>query len=260
MHHRKYRVTHSASLSFGYVHALVSITRTTIHVVPWAPPHRRPVSRLDQGFTAGLQARTLKRRRGGHEQASLAPTRLQAEKAATADGSCRYPPRGPEVRAEAWMIRRQAAGDVSPAAQLQGALGLTYRRTRQQPASKQHPQRAQELGSREETSSAGALSARYVRAAERSAPTVPDRVGTPGFRTHSLRARLLSTGTKPRSPSMQTTCGSRNDDLSKRESSMPTSSNTLPHPIASLSINHAANASDQNHARRNLDRFKQRLP
>ncbi|KAH6927227.1 hypothetical protein HPB50_001103 [Hyalomma asiaticum] len=114
--HRKYRVTHSASLSFGYVDALVSFTRTTIHVVPCAPPHRRPVFRLDQGFTAGLQARTPKRRHSRHEQASLAPTRLPAEKAATADGSCRHPPRGPEVQAEAWMIRRQAAGDVTPAA------------------------------------------------------------------------------------------------------------------------------------------------
>ncbi|KAH6946282.1 hypothetical protein HPB50_012667 [Hyalomma asiaticum] len=54
--HRKYRVTHSASLSYGYVHALVSFTRTTIHVVPCAPPHRRPVFRLSQpGFRPGLR-------------------------------------------------------------------------------------------------------------------------------------------------------------------------------------------------------------
>ncbi|KAH6935509.1 hypothetical protein HPB50_006375 [Hyalomma asiaticum] len=94
---RKYRVTHSASLSFGYIHALVSFTRTTIHVVPCAPPHRRPVFRLDQRFTAGLQARTPKRRRSRYEQAPLAPTRLPAEKAATADGSCRHPPQQPRV-------------------------------------------------------------------------------------------------------------------------------------------------------------------
>ncbi|KAH6929986.1 hypothetical protein HPB50_007926 [Hyalomma asiaticum] len=110
--HRKYRVTHSATLSFGYAHALVSFTRTAAapladtagvaaHEVPYAPPHRRPVFRLDQGFTAELQARTPKRRRSRHEQASLAPTRLPAEKAATADSSCRHPPRGPEVRAAA---------------------------------------------------------------------------------------------------------------------------------------------------------------
>ncbi|KAH6934163.1 hypothetical protein HPB50_021301 [Hyalomma asiaticum] len=110
--HRKYRVTHSASLSFGYVHALLSFTRTAAapladtagvaaHEVTYAPPHRRPVFRLDQGFTGGLQARTPKRRRSRHEQASLAPTRLPAEKAAIADSSCRHPPRGPEVRAAA---------------------------------------------------------------------------------------------------------------------------------------------------------------
>ncbi|KAH6946850.1 hypothetical protein HPB50_015639 [Hyalomma asiaticum] len=92
----------------------------------------------------------------------------------------------------------------------------------------------------------GALSARYMRATERSAPTArtvserpvprrntrqPDTCGPwplsslshnsqsqrdrsyihrksdhpRGFRTHSLQARLLSTGTKPRSPRMQTT-------------------------------------------------------
>ncbi|KAH6939828.1 hypothetical protein HPB50_021873 [Hyalomma asiaticum] len=125
--HRKYRATHSASLCFGYVHALVSFTRTAAapladtagvaaQEVSCALPHRRPVCRLDQGFTTGLQARTPKRRRGRHEQTSLAPTRLPAGKAATVDGSCRHPPPPPRVAS-----RMQAGAEYKAAMAVIGA-------------------------------------------------------------------------------------------------------------------------------------------